>query len=571
MYFPVQIGTHNVAALLDSGSSINVMSDSLFEQLPHSSKSSINLCDAVSIGLANASKVQVKGSANVQVKLPNGKCTIHVYILQQTSHPLILGTTFMHEQHIVLDFGSMLVGSKKLKVRSKSVLEIRPNSECIVMCKLPKGSMIGLQGVCSLSKKSAKAGLLVTKSVNTIYPSRKVPIKILNPSNTCIVVPRNTVLADFVALDSSYQVIPQNTQTFASISTCNNMSFKNVTSDVGYNVDKDDAYNDDLVHKHVSASTCIKNAVSETFDFDVHTFSLPLTGKDVTGTISDVVTKVDITDNNTGVCNNVVKNFTRNVASNVVSDDNTSASQHVVHNVASNIATNDVTTVNTKNSQKVASHVANDVASNVVCDVLDNVVNNIAKNVDTHVFPNVKANSSQNVVCHVASEVDNNVVCDFLENIDPTNHSFVEHDTVCSTTHNVVTEPSDTKPFLKFISYFDMNNDKFNLSLDQLNSLKQCVYRNRDVFVTDENPSLGFTTVVEHRINLKADAKPKYHKPYRLSPDKRDVLRVQLTNLLNQGIIAPLDEKEDVPISSPIVLVSKRKSGDNSTQPSSSY
>ena len=43
-----------------------------------------------------------------------------------------------------------------------------------------------------------------------------------------------------------------------------------------------------------------------------------------------------------------------------------------------------------------------------------------------------------------------------------------------------------------------------------------------------------------------------------MSPDKKEVLRHQLNELLQQGIITPVNEKKDIPISSPIVLVSKR-------------
>jgi len=49
------------------------------------------------------------------------------------------------------------------------------------------------------------------------------------------------------------------------------------------------------------------------------------------------------------------------------------------------------------------------------------------------------------------------------------------------------------------------------------------------VFITKENPSLVFTTVVEHTIHIKPDAVSKHQKPYRLSPDERKVLRTQLT------------------------------------------
>ncbi|CAC5418208.1 unnamed protein product [Mytilus coruscus] len=80
----------------------------------------------------------------------------------------------------------------------------------------------------------------------------------------------------------------------------------------------------------------------------------------------------------------------------------------------------------------------------------------------------------------------------------------------------------------------------------------------KDLFVTDENPRLGYTELVKHNICLKPDFKPKHQQPYRLSPDKKNVLRDHLDELLKQGIISPVQETEDIPITSPIVLVSKR-------------
>ncbi|CAC5424317.1 unnamed protein product [Mytilus coruscus] len=78
------------------------------------------------------------------------------------------------------------------------------------------------------------------------------------------------------------------------------------------------------------------------------------------------------------------------------------------------------------------------------------------------------------------------------------------------------------------------------------------------LFVTEENPDLGFTNVVQHQIRLKPDFKPKHQRSYRLTPEKKDILRHHLDELLRQGVIAPVDETEDVPITSPVVLVSKR-------------
>ena len=111
--------------------------------------------------------------------------------------------------------------------------------------------------------------------------------------------------------------------------------------------------------------------------------------------------------------------------------------------------------------------------------------------------------------------------------------------------------------FQKFSSYFEGSISSV-LSDDQMQDLLQCQYEHKNVFVTDENPNLGFTTEVEHTITLKHDAVSKHQRPDRLPPDKRLILRHHLDELLRQNIIAPVSEKESVPITSPIVLVSKR-------------
>ncbi|CAG2237670.1 unnamed protein product [Mytilus edulis] len=91
----------------------------------------------------------------------------------------------------------------------------------------------------------------------------------------------------------------------------------------------------------------------------------------------------------------------------------------------------------------------------------------------------------------------------------------------------------------------------------------------------DGNPDLGYTDIVHHKICMKSDFKPKNQRPYRLPPDKKEALREHLDELLRQNIIAPVSETEDVPIISPIVLVSKqdrnKKQQENSQKSSAKY
>lgn len=119
----------------------------------------------------------------------------------------------------------------------------------------------------------------------------------------------------------------------------------------------------------------------------------------------------------------------------------------------------------------------------------------------------------------------------------------------------------------KFFDEFQFDND--NLSSSELKSLKSCLFENHDVFVTKLSPKLGKTTLVEHNIHLKDNFVPKLQRPFRLTPDKKEVLRHQLDELLKQGIISPVSEKEDLPITSPVVLVRKRNKNEQEFTPGS--
>ena len=77
------------------------------------------------------------------------------------------------------------------------------------------------------------------------------------------------------------------------------------------------------------------------------------------------------------------------------------------------------------------------------------------------------------------------------------------------------------------------NSDK-----DECNRLNKqiklaCEEAKEKWLVTDYNPALGSTHLVEHEIHLKPDAVLKQQRPYRLTPDKREVLRhgIRLSSL----------------------------------------
>jgi hypothetical protein len=71
-------------------------------------------------------------------------------------------------------------------------------------------------------------------------------------------------------------------------------------------------------------------------------------------------------------------------------------------------------------------------------------------------------------------------------------------------------------------------------------------------------------------MHIKANTISKHQKPYRLPPYKREILREQLDSLLEQEIIVPVNETEEPPITSPVVLVTKRNDTPDSKSSSQS-
>ena len=93
------------------------MPTTLYNSIPISCKSSVDTCNTGSIKLANDQTVQVIGTATVRMHSQGGKYNILVYILNEASHPLILGTSSLIENKITIDFGTVQVVQNHANVR----------------------------------------------------------------------------------------------------------------------------------------------------------------------------------------------------------------------------------------------------------------------------------------------------------------------------------------------------------------------------------------------------------------------------------------------------------------------
>ena len=138
----VRFPNSNVSALLDSGSSINLMSKQFYESLPSNVKSTLSPLPGDKIILANNQEIHICGLAQIQATVNKAKHNIDVYVIKDTSHPLLLGVQYLKQHGIKLDFSSKTVQFTKCKIYTKKRTTLAPNSETIVWGRVPKISVL---------------------------------------------------------------------------------------------------------------------------------------------------------------------------------------------------------------------------------------------------------------------------------------------------------------------------------------------------------------------------------------------------------------------------------------------
>ena len=192
LYTTVHFNKLKVSALIDTGSSVNIISEELYKSLPNSKKSDITVNIKDAIVLANNQKIDVIGTAMIKMTISGVHQNITSYILKMSSNPIILGTEYLTENKVILDFSNKTPVSLNSNIYCTKRTTIPPNSEIILWGKLHYG-FYGMQALCVSSRYVLCKGILVSKAVVSIAKNKQVPIKILNPTNDCYSTQRKTV------------------------------------------------------------------------------------------------------------------------------------------------------------------------------------------------------------------------------------------------------------------------------------------------------------------------------------------------------------------------------------------
>ena len=120
MYLPVTVSNIRAMPPLDSGSTLNVMSQSMLQAIRQRTDVNLQPTQLPEMTKTNNQNVQIIGNVKVKVGSRFGARRVLFHVLPHASHPLLLRTKFLSTQHITLDFRIQSVKSLNSKLEPES-------------------------------------------------------------------------------------------------------------------------------------------------------------------------------------------------------------------------------------------------------------------------------------------------------------------------------------------------------------------------------------------------------------------------------------------------------------------
>ena len=221
----VQIGGHDINALLDTGSTYSICDEKLVQKLKirigHLQEN-----DPRFLLAANSSKMNILGRVDLNIRLL-GIIVPHVaYVMPGMAQELLLGLEFMTQTGAVIRFDDHEVsfyrdflrlplmrtneGFNQVKLVQTCVLE--PLTETMVSVKLPKNFNGKQTVIIEPATDASKSSFLVSRSLHKIR-GKNTMLRILNPNLEQITLNRGLAVASYENIDNncivSELVVPQ--------------------------------------------------------------------------------------------------------------------------------------------------------------------------------------------------------------------------------------------------------------------------------------------------------------------------------------------------------------------------
>ena len=208
---PVYIGKTRVPVLIDSGATLCMVGDTLFNLVPELKNQIKPLQNPVIATAINGSSLTYDGCLDLVIRIDENSYKVHALYSPKVAYNVVLGFDFLKSNNINFDFNNQrVIDSDSCRVVASHDIHLPPNSETVVWAALSKQMKEG-DCIIGSSPLMPQLDLFVAGAVvTTTTLTTQVPVKIMNPGATSKSIRQKTTIAEIRTLGLGEQLHTMN-------------------------------------------------------------------------------------------------------------------------------------------------------------------------------------------------------------------------------------------------------------------------------------------------------------------------------------------------------------------------
>ena len=204
---PISIGVDTVTCLIDTGATINLISDQYLEANQLLRKIPKSDSKIVSAKVADGGKLVITGCVHVPIVIAGKPFTVPFHVAQGLSCNVILGVQFLNAQNVTIDFGrSKLKIHRKNQLRIIKQVDIPARSQTVFYARVKNFVPPGIIGQCNTGRNVQSLGVLIANTISVTQTSKSgsnVIVLAMNLSDNPVTLYPRTKIGTFHIVDSS--------------------------------------------------------------------------------------------------------------------------------------------------------------------------------------------------------------------------------------------------------------------------------------------------------------------------------------------------------------------------------
>ena len=193
----VRIFDRKVSALIDTGSDVSIISESLLNNIRKLRKCKLFKSSYKIVTLPDGRTLPILGCLRIPVFFTNRAITMQVYVLKELKQDLIIGHDFLRRNGAIIDFMKRKVTLRPSSlIRASKTYSIPARSECVISARVRGNYPNGIVGHTTNTMSLAHIGIATARVLGAVQNGR-VPVRLVNCKDTPVKLRRGTRLGNF--------------------------------------------------------------------------------------------------------------------------------------------------------------------------------------------------------------------------------------------------------------------------------------------------------------------------------------------------------------------------------------